>query len=166
MYSLGGCTTTSKTGDRSKTGDESNAGDESNGADVAMERTAVNPVPWSVEMGFNQGEVVSGHTRTLYLSGQTATGDDGKPRHAEDMAAQLTLSLDNLEAVLGEAGMSLANLVRLNVYTTDVDLLFQHYGGLAARLGAAGVAPTTTMLGVTRLAIPTLLVELEGTAVA
>lgn len=131
-----------------------------------MERTAVNPVPWSVEMGFNQGEIVSGHTRTLYLSGQTATGDDGKPRHAGDMAAQLTLSLANLEAVLGEAGLSLANLVRLNVYTTDVDLLFQHYGGLAARLGAAGVAPTTTMLGVTRLAIPTLLVELEGTAVA
>ncbi|MFG2175408.1 RidA family protein [Streptomyces niveus] len=131
-----------------------------------MERTAVNPVPWSVEMGFNQGEVVSGHTRTLYLSGQTATGADGKPRHDGDMAAQLALSLDNLEAVLGEAGMSLANLVRLNVYTTDVDLLFQHYGGLAARLGAARVAPATTMLGVTRLAIPTLLVELEGTAVA
>ncbi|MEV8343579.1 RidA family protein [Streptomyces niveus] len=131
-----------------------------------MERTAVNPVPWSVEMGFNQGEVVSGHTRTLYLSGQTATGADGKPRHDGDMAAQLALSLDNLEAVLGEAGMSLANLVRLNVCTTDVDLLFQHYGGLAARLGAAGVAPATTMLGVTRLAVPTLLVELEGTAVA
>lgn len=82
------------------------------------------------------------------------------------MAAQLALSLDNLEAVLGEAGMSLTNLVRLNVYTTDVDLLFQHYGMLASRLGAARVAPTTTMLGVTRLAIPGQMVELEGTAVA
>ena len=81
------------------------------------------------------------------------------------MAAQLALSLDNLEAILGESGMSLVNLVRLNVYTTDVDLLFQHYGVLAVRLGA-GVAPTTTMLGVTRLAIPDLMVELEGTAVA
>jgi len=39
-------------------------------------------------------------------------------------------------------------------------------GVLAARLGAAGVAPTSTMLGVTRLAIPDLMVELEGTAVA
>jgi enamine deaminase RidA (YjgF/YER057c/UK114 family) len=140
--------------------------DESNGADVAMERTAVNPWTWSVEMGYNQGEIVSGHTRTLYCSGQTAMSGDGKSQHAGDMAAQLTLSLDNLEAILGEAGMSLANLVRLNVYTTDVDLLFQHYGVLAARLGAAGVAPTTTMLGVTRLAIPDLMVELEGTAVA
>ena len=62
--------------------------------------------------------------------------------------------------------MSLANLVRLNVYTTDVDRLFEHYGVLASRLGAAGVAPATTMLGVTRLAVPDLMVELEGTAVA
>jgi len=133
---------------------------------MAVERTAINPVTWSVEMGFNQGEVVSGHTRTLYCSGQTAMGADGEPLHGGDMAAQLALSLDNLEAVLGEAGMSLANLVRLNVYTTGADLLFQHYGVLASRLGAARVAPTTTMLEVARLAIPGQLVELEGTAVA
>ncbi|WP_426500362.1 RidA family protein [Streptomyces sp. D54] len=131
-----------------------------------MERTVVNPVTWSVDLGFNQGELVSGQTRTLYVSGQTATSDDGKPRHDGDMAAQLTLSVDNLEAVLSGAGMSLANLVRLNVYTTDVDLLFQHYGALAGRLGAAGAAPASTLLGVTRLAVPGLLVELEGTAVA
>ncbi|WP_112141469.1 RidA family protein [Glycomyces dulcitolivorans] len=130
-----------------------------------MERTAINPVTWSVEMGFNQGELVSGHTRTLYCSGQTAMTGDGKPEHEGDMAAQLALSLANLEAVLAEAGMSLSNLVRLNVFTTDVDLLFQHYGVLAAKLGAARVAPATTMLGVTRLAIPGQLIELEGTAV-
>lgn len=133
---------------------------------MVLERTAVNPVTWSVEMGFNQGELVSGHTRTLYCSGQTAMSVDGEPLHDGDMAAQLALSLDNLEAVLGAAGMSLPNLVRLNVHTTDVGLLLQHYGVLAARLGAAGVAPATTMLGVTRLAIPGQLVELEGTAVA
>lgn len=133
---------------------------------MAIERTAVNPVTWSVELGFNQGEVVTGDTRTLYCSGQTAMGADGAPRHEGDMAAQVALSLDNLEAVLDAAGMSLTNLVRLNVYTTDVDLLFQHYGVLASRLGAAQVAPATTMLGVTRLAIPGQMVELEGTAVA
>ena len=139
---------------------------EAKGTDMAMERTAVNPWAWSVEMGYNQGELVTGQPRTLYCSGQTAMSGDGKPQHADDMGAQLALSLDNLEAVLGEAGMSLANLVRLNVYTTDVDRLFEHYGVLASRLGAAGVAPSTTMLGVTRLAIPDLMVELEGTAVA
>lgn len=133
---------------------------------MAVERTAVNPVQWSKELGFNQGEVVSGVTRTLYCSGQTAMGPDGRPRHDGDLAAQVGLSLDNLEAVLAEAGMSLADVVRLTVYTTDVDLLFQHYGVLAARLGAARVAPATTMLGVTRLAVPGQLVELEATAVA
>jgi enamine deaminase RidA (YjgF/YER057c/UK114 family) len=131
-----------------------------------LARTAVNPWPWSLNFGYNQGETVSGQTKTLYCSGQTAMSADGQPQHIGDMAAQVALSLDNLEAVLSEAGMSLANLVRLNVYTTDVDLLFQHYGILASRLGAAGVAPTTTMLGVTRLAIPVLMVEFEGTAVA
>lgn len=130
-----------------------------------LQRTPINPWPWSASLGYNQGEVVSGQTRTLYLSGQTAMSADGTPQHAGDMPAQLDLSLDNLEAVLAGADMSLANLVRLNVYTTHVDLLFQHYETLAGRLGQAHVAPTTTMLGVTRLAIPTLLVELEGTAV-
>jgi len=133
---------------------------------MAMERTAVNPWAWSAELGYNQGELVSGQTRTLYCAGQTAMSADGKPQHSDDLAAQLALSLDNLEAVLGEAGMSLANLVRLNVYTTDVDRLFEHYGVLAARLGAAGAAPSSTLLGVTRLALPDLMVELEGTAVA
>ena len=132
---------------------------------MAVQRTAVNPVTWSLELGFNQAELVSGHTRTLFCSGQTAMSAEGRPLHDGDMAAQLGLSTDNLEAVLAAAGMSLADLVRLTVHTTDVDLLLQHYGVLAARLGAARVAPATTMVGVTRLAVPGQLVELEGTAV-
>ncbi|MEU9608215.1 RidA family protein [Streptomyces sp. NPDC048057] len=133
---------------------------------MARERTAINPVTWSTGLGFNQGELVTGHTRTLYVSGQTAMNGAGEPQHEGDMAAQLALSIANLEAVLTEADMTLANLVRLNVHTTDVDLLFPHYGVLTSRLAAAGVAPTTTMLGVTRLAIPGQLVELEATAVS
>lgn len=133
---------------------------------MAIERTAVNPWAWSKELGYNQGELVCGHTRTLYCSGQTAMNAAGRPEHPDDMAAQLTLALDNLESVLVEGGMSLANLVRINVYTTDADRLFEHYGILAGRLGAADAAPSTTMLGVTRLAVPSLIVELEGTAVA
>ena len=68
-----------------------------------MERTAVNPVTWSQELGFNQGELVSGHTRTLFVSGQTAMSPDGRPEHDGDVAAQLALAVDNLEAVLDAA---------------------------------------------------------------
>ncbi|OLF06773.1 enamine deaminase RidA [Actinophytocola xinjiangensis] len=131
-----------------------------------VERTPVNPWAWSAALGYHQGEVVAGHTRTLFCAGQSAMAGDGTPRHAGDLAAQLALSLDNLESVLAEAGMTLANLVRLTVYATDVDGLLEHYGVLAGRLGAAGATPPTTMLGVSRLAVPDLLVEVEGTAVA
>lgn len=133
---------------------------------MTVQRTAVNPVSWSLGMGFDQGLVVQGHTRVLYCSGQTAMDADGVPQHEGDLAAQLALGLDNLEAVLAGAGMALRDLVRLDVFSTDVDRLLQDYGVLAARLGAAGARPTTTMLGVTRLAVPGQLVELEGTAVA
>lgn len=131
-----------------------------------MRRTAINPWPWSIGFGFNQGELVEGHTRELFLSGQSAMSPDGEPLHAGDMAAQIQLALDNLEAVLAEASMDLSNVIRMNTYTTDVDLMFTHYGLIAERLGAAGVAPPGSLIGVSRLALPELMVELEATAVA
>jgi enamine deaminase RidA (YjgF/YER057c/UK114 family) len=57
------------------------------------------------------------------------------------MGAQLSLALDNVEAVLAGADMTLANVVRLNLYTTDVDALLAGYGSIARRLAATGVAP-------------------------
>ena len=59
---------------------------------MTLERSAVNPVTWSQEMGFNQGEVISGETRTLYISGQTAMSKDGRPEHDGDVEAQLALA--------------------------------------------------------------------------
>ena len=131
-----------------------------------MERRAVNPWQWSVAMGFNQGELVEGHTRQVFLAGQTAVSAEGEPQHPGDMAAQIGLALDNVEAVLAGAGMTLANVVRMNIYTTDVDAFLAQYGVAAERLAAAGVAPASTLLGVARLAFPELMVELEATAVA
>lgn len=130
-----------------------------------MNKTAVNPWAWSTGLGYNQGEIVAGATRTLYCAGQTATDAGGKPAHAGDMAGQIALALDNLEAVLAGAGMGLANIAKLTVYATDVDLLFRNYGALMSRLGPAGATPPTTVLGVTRLALPELIVEIEAIAV-
>jgi enamine deaminase RidA (YjgF/YER057c/UK114 family) len=131
-----------------------------------VERSAVNPWAWSVDFGFNQGELVKGAGAILFCAGQTSVDADGNPQHPGDMAAQIALATDNLEAVLREAGMTLANVVRLNFYTTDVDAYLANAGVLAARTAAAGVAPAGTLLGVTRLAFPELMVELEATAVA
>lgn len=129
------------------------------------QRTAINPWPWSLDMGFNQGELVEGERRTLICSGQTAMSPEGEPQHAGDMPAQVAMAMDNLEAVLREAGIGLANVVRLNIYTTDVDEFFATYETMAERMAAAGVAPPGTLLGVARLAFPELMVEIEATAV-
>jgi len=131
-----------------------------------VERTAVNPWTWSLQFGFNHGEIVEGATRVLFCAGQTSVDGDGNPQHPGDMAAQIALAADNLEAVLREAGMSLSNVVRMNFYTTDIDAFFEHAGVLAERTSAAGVAPVGTLLGVARLAFPELMIELEATAVA
>ena len=131
-----------------------------------VQRTAVNPWQWSLQFGFNQAEIVEGGQRVLFCAGQTSVDGDGTPQFAGDMAAQISLAADNLEAVLTGAGMSLANVVRLNFYTTDVDAFIANAGTLAERTNASGVAPPGTLLGVARLAFPELMIELEATAVA
>lgn len=127
-----------------------------------MQRTAINPWSWSEALGFDQAQLIEGHRRQLVCSGQDAVDAAGSPQHPGDMAAQLELALDNLESVLAGAGMTLANVVRLNVFTTDVDELFKHWGGLPARFADSGFV--TSVLGVTRLAAPELLVLVEATA--
>ena len=131
-----------------------------------VQRTAVNPWQWSLQFGFNQGEIVEGGQRVLYCAGQTSVDGEGNAMFAGDMPAQISLAVDNLEAVLRGAAMSLANVVRLNIYTTDVDAFFASAAALGERTGAAGVAPPGSLLGVARLAFPELMVELEATAVA
>ena len=129
-----------------------------------MERTSVNPWPWSVRLGFDQAQLVEGHRRELICSGQDAVDADGGPQHPGDMPAQLGLALDNLGAVLGGAGMTFANVVRLNFYTTDMDALLQHFPIVNERFEGAGVRYATTLVGVARLAAPGLVVALEATA--
>ena len=88
---------------------------------------------------------------------------DGNPQHPGDMAAQLELALDNLEAVLAAADMTLADVVRLNMFTTDVGELLKHNELLTDRFGDSRYA--TSVVGVAQLPAPQLLVMLEATAV-
>ena len=129
-----------------------------------MERSPINPWAWSAKLGFDQAELIEGHRRLLVCSGQDAVDADGNPQHPGDMAAQLELALDNLEAVLAAAGMTLAHVVRLNVYSTDVDELVKHFPALTNRFGSFGGRFATSVLGVAQLPAPQLLVMLEATA--
>ena len=129
-----------------------------------MKRTPVNPWPWSQSLGYHQGEILEGASRQLNCAGQTAVDAEGNPQHPGDMRNQIALALDNLEAVLSAAGMGLGDVTRLGVYATDVDEAMKHFDLLGSRFGPLGAAPPMTLLGVTRLAIPGLLFEIEAAA--
>ena len=126
------------------------------------QRTPINPHSWTIGLGFDQAQLIEGHQRMLVCSGQDAVDADGKPQHPGDMGAQLELALDNLEAIVAAAGMTFANVVRLNAYTTDVDeLISRHFARITDRLGNSRYA--TTVLGVAQLPAQ-FLVMLEATA--
>jgi enamine deaminase RidA (YjgF/YER057c/UK114 family) len=129
-----------------------------------MEQRVINPWKWQDQFGFAQATEVKGATRTLYVAGQAAIDADGHPAHAGDMGAQVKLALDNLETVLKQSGYNFAHVVRLNVYTTDVDALVPHWGQIVERVTGAGGKFACFLGGVKRLAFPELMVEIEATA--
>lgn len=130
---------------------------------MMMKRTPVNPWEWSTALGFNQAELVQGAGRSLLCSGQTSVDANGAPQHVDDMRQQMALAFDNLHAVLLAANMSAKNIVRLVVYSTDVDASMQHFDVVQQKLQGAE-RPAMTVVGVTRLAIPGLMFEVEATA--
>ena len=130
-----------------------------------MERQIINPWTWQEQFGYVQAHAVTGAERTIYCAGVASVDDDGNPLHEGDMTAQAGKSLDNLETLLRESGASLADVVRLNYYTTDIDGFFGAMEAVGPRLAQAGCRPSSTLLEVARLALPPLLIEIEATAV-
>jgi enamine deaminase RidA (YjgF/YER057c/UK114 family) len=131
-----------------------------------MQSRVVNPWSWQDRFGFVQALEVTQPTRTLYCAGQTSVDEEGRPVHEGDLEAQALQALANLETVLDASGFALADVVRLNTYVTDVDAYRRTAApAVGARLGQAGCRQAATLLGVARLALPELLIELEATAV-
>jgi enamine deaminase RidA (YjgF/YER057c/UK114 family) len=130
--------------------------------DANMEQRKINPWKWQDQYAFSQGIETTNASRVLYCAGQASVDDNGRPVHAGDMRKQLDQAFRNLETVLKAAGYGLANVVRLNYYTTDVEGFLSASDVVGERL--AGSAPPGTLLGVAKLAFPGLMVEIEATA--
>nr|WP_137677375.1 RidA family protein [Parerythrobacter lutipelagi] len=130
-----------------------------------MDKKTHNPTPWMQGFGLNHAVEVSGHSRTLYLSGQTASAADGSPLHPGDMVAQYKSAWQCLKEALAAADMTPANLVRLNFYTTDVDGFMAAAEQIMPIHVEEGAQIVATLLGVTRLYDPAVMIELEATAV-
>lgn len=139
-----------------------------------MQRKSINPAgsEWGLNYSMDQGETIEGTTRRLYCSGQVSLVTDTdapygyRTEHKGDIAGQIGAALANIDKLLDGAGMTRANIVFLRFYTTDMDGFLADYKVYADWIAPAGIRPTQTLLGLTRLADPDLMVEIEAVAEA
>ena len=109
---------------------------------------------------YSHGMVVPPGARLLFTSGQLGVApDDSVP---EDVEAQAMLCFENISAILAEAGMTFADVVRFSAYVTD-RAYFPIYGAVRSRY-VAGDAFASTLLVVAGFTRPEFKIEVEATA--
>lgn len=128
---------------------------------VAIERYCADSV-YDPPM-YSQAIKVTEAKTLLYISGQVAYDSQGNPAHAGDFAAQARLALQSLKAQVEAGGGTINNIVKVNTYLTDMS----NRAPLAAiREEFFGKKmPASTLVGVTALARPEWLIEIEAIAV-
>lgn len=115
--------------------------------------------PWEAVVGYSRVVVVG---ETAWVSGTTATVD-GAVAHPGDAGAQTRVALENVARALGEAGLSLRDVVRTRMYVTDISR-WEEVGRVHGEFFGA-VRPATSMVQVAALIDPAMLVEIEADAV-
>ncbi|MBT8401201.1 MAG: RidA family protein [Rhodothermia bacterium] len=132
-----------------------------------MNRTSINPTDWGLQFRMDQGEVVDGHSRTLRCSGQVAAvPDDSSPLgfrvdSPNEIRGQMERALKNIDDILEQAGMSRSDIVSLRFFTTDIDGFLENYDVYAEWIAPANIRPPQSLIGVARLVLPELCVEIE-----
>ncbi len=119
----------------------------------------------SVQYGFSQVVVTTG-TKTIYVSGQTAWDAQQKISSAGDLAHQTRQALRNVETALASAGTALTDVVALRLYIVNYQPAQAEAISAALRdFFPAQSRPCSTWVGVSSLASPDFLIEIEATAV-
>jgi enamine deaminase RidA (YjgF/YER057c/UK114 family) len=142
----------------------------SNNEGKNMKRDSVNPWDWGLKWSMDQGEIVEGASRHLHCSGQVAVQPDSDSEigisvvSPGDIRGQMEYALGNVDAVLTGAGMTRKNLLSLRFFTTDIDGFLANYDVYAEWITAAGTRPPQSLIGVQRLVLPELMVEIEAVA--
>jgi len=113
---------------------------------------------------YSPGIALTGPAEQLvFVSGQVATDDAGRLLHPDDPAGQAEVVFDRIEAVLGQAGLGLADLVSLTIYLIDLPANFAAVSAVRnRRLSQPG--PSSAFVGVAGLVEAGCLVEISGIA--